>query len=60
MASTFCAFGALVTDLRHDYKQSFAVRLSELDPERLEQVFREMEEAGYADLAAEGVDRETP
>lgn len=57
LASTFCAFGALVTDLRHDYKRSFAVRLSELDPSRLEQVFRDMEEVGYADLAVEGVRR---
>ena len=58
MASTFCAFGALVTDLRHDYKRSFAERLSELDPERLKQVFREMEEAGFNDLAREGVGHE--
>jgi N-methylhydantoinase A len=58
LASTFCAFGALVTDLRHDYKQSFAMRFSELDPAQLEQVFREMEEAGYADLALEGVGRD--
>ena len=55
LASTFCAFGALVTDLRHDYKQSFTARLSEVDPERLEQIFQEMETVGYADLLAEGV-----
>ncbi|MFN8593821.1 MAG: hydantoinase/oxoprolinase family protein [Thermomicrobiales bacterium] len=58
LASTFCAFGALVTDLRHDYKQSFGVRLSELDPSRLEGIFQEMEATGLADLAAEGVSRD--
>jgi N-methylhydantoinase A len=58
LASTFCAFGALVTDLRHDYKTSFAVRLTDLDPAQLEQVFRQMEEAAYADLAGEGVSRD--
>lgn len=58
LASTFCAFGALATDLRHDYKRSFAFRLTEVDPQVLENVFHEMEETGYAELALEGVRRE--
>ncbi|MFN8455959.1 MAG: hydantoinase/oxoprolinase family protein [Anaerolineae bacterium] len=58
LASTFCAFGALATDLRHDYKRSFAFRLTEVEPKVLEGLFREMEEKSYADLALEGVQRE--
>jgi N-methylhydantoinase A len=54
-ASTFCAFGALATDLRHDYKRSFARRLSELDVTELERVFGEMEVAAARDLTEEGV-----
>lgn len=54
-ASTLCAFGALATDLRHDFKRSFAVRLSALDLDALRHVFEEMEEAGIHDLAEEGV-----
>jgi N-methylhydantoinase A len=58
LASTFCAFGALATDLRHDYKRSFAFRLSDFDYEALERAFQEMEETGYSELAVEGVPRE--
>ena len=58
LASTFCAFGALASDLRHDYKRSFAFRLNEVDPKVLENLFQEMEDTGYSDLALEGVDRE--
>ena len=57
LASTYCAFGALATDLRHDYKRSFAFRLTEVDPKILEGIFQDMEELGYADLALEGVQR---
>ena len=55
LASTFCAFGALVTDLRHDYKRSFAFRLADLDLEPLERMFLEIEEEGYGELALEGI-----
>jgi N-methylhydantoinase A len=54
-ASTFCAFGALATDLRHDYRRSFAARLADVDWEALRRVFEEMEAAGTDDLAEEGV-----
>ena len=56
LASTFCAFGMLASDLRHDYKRSFAFRLPEVDFNSLGDLFREMEEIGRADLALEGVD----
>jgi N-methylhydantoinase A len=56
-ASTFCAFGALVTSIRHDYRRSHAVRLSALDPAHLEQDFAAMEAKGYAEMAMEGVPR---
>src|SRR5581483_6635372 len=55
LASTFCAFGALATDLRHDYKRSFGYRLTGVNPEALEQLFGDMEAIGRADLAQEGV-----
>jgi N-methylhydantoinase A len=58
LASTFCAFGALASDLRHDYKRSFAYRLTEVEPQNLENIFKEMEEIGYADLSLEGVGRD--
>jgi len=57
-ASTFCAFGAIVTDFRHDYKRSHAVRLSGLDANQLEREFQKMENTGYAELALEGVSRD--
>jgi N-methylhydantoinase A len=57
-ASTFCAFGALTTDVRHDYRRSFAYRLRDLDLEMLAGVLREMESAGYADLELEGIGRD--
>ncbi|PZR66758.1 MAG: 5-oxoprolinase [Candidatus Dormiibacter spiritus] len=57
-ASTFCAFGALSTDVRHDYRRSFAYRLSDLDLSSLADVLRDMEQAGYADLASEGIEPE--
>jgi N-methylhydantoinase A len=57
-ASTFCAFGALTTDVRHDYRRSFAYRLSDLDLRSLAEVLRDMEQIGYADLASEGIERE--
>ncbi len=55
VASIFCAFGALVTDLRHDYKRSYGMRLDRLTPDHLEQTFRAMEETGREDLLSEGV-----
>ena len=56
-ASTFCAFGALASDLRHDYKRSFTGRLDDLDIAALEATFQEMEQTGYAELDLEGCDR---
>jgi N-methylhydantoinase A len=57
-ASTFCAFGALATDIRHDYKRSFAARLINLNAPELERVFQDMERLGYEELALEGVERD--
>ena len=56
LASTFCAFGALASDLRHDYKRSFAFRLTELDAGQLSTIFEEMEHTAHADLTLEGVE----
>ena len=57
-ASTFCAFGSLVTSIRHDYRRSHAARLDALDPIALERDFRKMEQKGYVELALEGEPQE--
>ena len=56
-ASTFCAFGALAADLRHDYKRSFTHRLADADVPALEGIFREMEAQGCDELEREGCER---
>lgn len=55
VASAFCAFGALVADLRHDYQASYAARLADADPARLDAILERMEREGRAELAEEGV-----
>ena len=57
-ASTFCAFGALTTDVRHDYRRSFAYRVRDIDLQLLASMLAEMEGVGYSDLALEGIDGE--
>jgi N-methylhydantoinase A len=54
VASTFCAFGALAADLRHDYKRSFTCRLMDADLDQLRLLFEDMEQEGRADLLREG------
>lgn len=53
-AGTFCAFGALVSDLRHDFRTTFATMLGELRSEALEATFQALERAGLEELRVEG------
>ena len=55
VASTMCAFGALVADLRHDHGLSYARRLADVDADHLEAAFAELEARGAAELAEEGI-----
>ncbi|MBI2962655.1 MAG: hydantoinase/oxoprolinase family protein [Deltaproteobacteria bacterium] len=55
VAPAFCAFGEVVSDVRHDYSRSVAGRMDTIDPARLGRLFAEMEEEGSRALGAEGI-----
>jgi N-methylhydantoinase A len=54
VASGLCAFGEAVAEVKHTYLASYTVQLPALDPERLNDLFLELERRGRDDLAAEG------
>lgn len=54
IASAFCAFGEIVTDVRHDFLWSYTSRVKDLDLELLNRKFEEMEARGIEDLTKEG------
>ena len=54
VASGLCAFGEAVADVKHTYLASYTVRLPELDPKRLDDMFLDLERQGREDLYAEG------
>lgn len=54
VASGLCAFGEAVADVKHTYLASYTTPLSRLDPDRLEQIFEELEAQGKHDLTREG------
>lgn len=53
-ASTFCAYGMTVTDVRHDYVHSLHAATSNLDVDRLEHILRELESRAGERLRSEG------
>jgi N-methylhydantoinase A len=53
-ASGLCAFGEAVADVKHTYLASYTVPLPALDPNRLNDLFVELEARGREDLAFEG------
>lgn len=55
IASTFCAFGSVVADIRHEYSTSYVSRFAEIDVSRLEAIFAELEARGSAELDEDGV-----
>jgi N-methylhydantoinase A len=54
----FCAFGALISDIRHDHLRTHRVELSGADARELERAFAGMEEEAREAMAAEGMARE--
>jgi N-methylhydantoinase A len=53
--AVFSAWGMLMTDLRRDYIRTLITRTDQVEPERLNGIFAEMEEQAQQDLAAERV-----
>jgi N-methylhydantoinase A len=58
IAGAFCAFGAILADVKHTYMSSFTQAVSEINTTELNQVFSEMEEQGIQQLLDEGFERE--
>ncbi len=54
----FSATGLLGTDLKRDSSHTLLRRLEELDVDEIERAFAELEDAGAAELAREGLSRE--
>lgn len=55
VSSTFCAFGALVADIRYDYGRSYVRLVRDVDMGELRQMCSEMERAGHLALEADGI-----
>jgi len=51
----YCAFGLLLSDLKHDYVRSFIAPLAKTDFSELNAVFRDMEHQGRQTLEREGI-----
>jgi N-methylhydantoinase A len=56
IASAFCAFGAVVADLRHDYSQSYVDDIANVDFASVADVLHELEARGRSALTDEGSD----
>ncbi|MDA8250268.1 MAG: hydantoinase/oxoprolinase family protein [Rhodospirillales bacterium] len=54
-SSVLCAFGMLLSDLRHDFVRTAVARLDALDWARIDAIIAEMRRAGDRALEAEGV-----
>jgi len=57
MSSVFCALGGVISDLRHDYVRTVAVRTAQADLQRIESLYREMEDEAHRTLEREGIPR---
>jgi N-methylhydantoinase A len=58
VASAFCAFGSVVADIRHDYNATYPVRFPDIDCDKLNHYFEDLERQAYVDLGLEGVSRD--
>ena len=54
VSSAFCAFGEIISDMKHNYLSSYTSRLDRLDHARLNGLFAEMEARGRQELAEAG------
>lgn len=55
LSSVFCALGGVISELRHDYVRTVAVRTAQADLQRIESLYGEMEEEAHRTLEREGV-----
>lgn len=55
VSSAFCAFGEIISDLKHNYLSSYVSRLDNVDYPAINRIFAEMEEKGGEELKKEGV-----
>ena len=55
VAAAFCAFGEIISDMKHNYLSSYTSRLDQVDYERLNHLFAEMEERGRQELVETGI-----
>jgi N-methylhydantoinase A len=53
--AVFSAWGMLMTDLRRDYIRTLITRTDQVEPERLNNIFGDMEHQALNEMAAEGV-----
>ena len=57
-SSVFCAAGMLISDLQHDYVQTFTRDWDAIVPDKINHTLREIEEHARATLASEGIPTE--
>jgi len=55
VAANFCAFGMLVVDLRHDFTRFYHTDRTNIDINKVEKLYQEMESEGIDILRREGV-----
>jgi N-methylhydantoinase A len=55
-SSVFCALGAVIADVRHDFVRSITTRTSTVDLRLINDTFAAMKEAGDTYLGREGID----
>ncbi len=54
-APAYCSFGMQLPDYSHDYVRSYTARIEDVDADKVEALFGEMEREGAATLAATGI-----
>ena len=54
----FCAFGALISDIRHDHLVTYRAELGRSNAAEIERAFKRIEEQARAQMIAEGMPRE--
>ncbi|MEW6266317.1 MAG: hydantoinase/oxoprolinase family protein [Thermodesulfobacteriota bacterium] len=57
-SSIFCAAGMLMSDLKHDFVRTYAVRLDQVEPRRFQDLFADMKKQGLALLESEHIPEE--
>ena len=57
-SSIFCAAGMLMSDLKHDFVRTYAVSFDEIDMDKFQTLFREMENDGKKLLTSEKISSE--